>query len=70
MVFSIDSLGGKRFVLTIVTMITTSMLNFVGKVDGATYAAVIIAIVAAFIAGDTTQNIKMSNNAVKLSETV
>lgn len=49
------SLGGRRFVLTLGCGIATTMLTWCGKIDGGTYATVIIATVGAYIAGNTAQ---------------
>lgn len=51
-------LGGRRFFLTMGAGMTTSALQWFGKLDpaGSTYALVIAATVGAYIAGGTIDN--------------
>jgi hypothetical protein len=60
---NLETFGGRRFIATIGAGLSTTLLQWGGKLDaaGSTYAAVIIATVAAYIAGNTTQKVK--NNA-------
>lgn len=53
----IQAFGGRRFILTVMTGLGTFALQWSGKLsaDGATFAAVMIGIVGAFIAGDVTE---------------
>lgn len=53
-----EKLGGRRFFLTFVTMIGTTILTYLMKISGEVYATVTIATVGALIAGHTTENIK------------
>lgn len=48
-------MGGRRFVLTMVSGAGTWALCWFGKIDGGVYSAVTIATVAAYIAGNTLQ---------------
>ena len=52
-----EALGGRRFLMTLGCGAVTSLLQWLGKLDpaGTTYAAVIIATVAAYIGGNTYQ---------------
>ena len=54
---AIESTGGRRFVLALGSGITTTVLQWAGKLDpaGTTYAMVVIATVAAYITGNTLQ---------------
>lgn len=50
-------LGGRRFIVTLGCGFATTVLQWAGKLDpiGTTYAAVIIATVGAYIAGNVMQ---------------
>ncbi len=54
---AIELSGGRRFVLALGSGITTTVLQWAGKLDpaGTTYAMVVIATVAAYITGNTLQ---------------
>lgn len=54
---AIELSGGRRFVLALGSGITTTILQWSGKLDpaGTTYAMVVIATVAAYITGNTLQ---------------
>ena len=54
---AIELSGGRRFVLALGSGITTTVLQWAGKLDpaGTTYAMVVIATVAAYITGNTVQ---------------
>ena len=54
---AIESAGGRRFLLALSTNIITAALVLAGKVGDTVYAAVIIATVGAYIAGNTTQKL-------------
>lgn len=60
---NLNSFGGRRFLMTIGCGVVTSVLCWFGKVDGAVYATVTIATVAAYITGNTTQKVKQGGGA-------
>lgn len=53
----IEQTGGRRFLMAIGAGVSTTVLQWAGKLDpaGSTYAMVIIATVAAYITGNTVQ---------------
>ena len=53
----LEDFGGRRFLLSLGSGIGTTFLQWFGKLDaaGTTYALVIIATVAAYITGNTSQ---------------
>ena len=55
---NLQRLGGRRFILTLLTWIGTSILQWCGKLDpaGSTYALTIGATVAAFITGNVAES--------------
>ena len=57
---AIESTGGRRFLLALGAGITTTVLQWAGKLDpaGSTYAMVVIATVGTCIGGNTYQNTK------------
>jgi hypothetical protein len=55
---NLENLGGRRFILSILVLLFTSILTAWGKVDGLVYAGVVVPTVGALIAGHTFQNVK------------
>lgn len=51
-------LGGRKFVLAVGCGAVTSLLTYLGKIDGGTYSVVILGTVGAFIVGNVTQSVK------------
>jgi len=54
----LDTLGGRRFLLTMVSGAGTWLLCWFGKIDGGVYSVVTIATVAAYITGNVAQKLK------------
>ena len=52
---TLDMIGGRRFVLTVISGAGTFVLCWFGKIDGGVYSAVTIATVAAYIVGNVVQ---------------
>jgi hypothetical protein len=54
---TIETIGGRRFIMAMGAGITSTILQWFGKLDpaGNTYAMVVIATVAAYITGNTAQ---------------
>lgn len=55
---SLEALGGRRFVMSMLIGFTTALLTYLGKIDGNTYSMVILGTVGAYIAGNTFQKVK------------
>ncbi len=49
--------GGRKFSLALVSLIITSVLLLMGKVDSQTFQMIIIWVVSAYITGNVTQTI-------------
>jgi hypothetical protein len=56
----IETLGGRRFVMSMLIGAAATVLQWFGKLDpaGAQYAIIILGTVAAYITGNTAQKIK------------
>jgi hypothetical protein len=52
---NLDTIGGRRFMLTVVSGMGTWVLCYLGKISGETYSVVTIATVAAYITGNVVQ---------------
>lgn len=53
-----DTVGGRRFLLTVATQVLSSYLLYVDKLTSEAYSMVILGTVAAYIAGNTYQKTK------------
>jgi hypothetical protein len=51
----VESFGGRRFLLTVLSGAGTFLLIWLGKISGEVYATVTIGTVAAYITGNTAQ---------------
>ena len=62
----LDGLGGRRFLLALLTGVSATFLQWHGRLDpaGTAYGLVIVATVAAYITGNVKQKIEELKNAV------
>ena len=51
----IDTLGGRKFLLAVAAQVSCNVLVWAGKISGEVYSVVVLATVAAYIAGNVTQ---------------
>lgn len=58
---NIQTLGGRRFLLTVGCGIVSSILLWYGKLDTGSYTAIILGTVGAYIAANTVQKVKGTN---------
>lgn len=52
---SLDTLGGRRFLLTVAAQLSCNVLVWFGKISDDVYSVVILATVAAYITGNVMQ---------------
>lgn len=52
--------GGRRFLLSLGTLLMTGVLTWFGKIDAGAYSTVVLAVVGAYIAGNTYQKTRTS----------
>ncbi len=57
----IENLGGRRFMMSMLIGISTTLLTYFAKIDGPTYSLVILGTVGAYITGNTIQKVKAGN---------
>lgn len=55
---SLQKYGGRKFILCVAVLATTTGLTWFTKLDGATYSLVILGTVGAFITGNVAESIK------------
>lgn len=53
-----STIGGRRWLLALISGAGTFLLTLLGKIDGNAYTLTTIGIVGAYIAGNTTQKVK------------
>ena len=58
---NLETIGGRRFLLVMVTGFATVILTWFTKIDAPTYALVTLGTVGAYITGNTVQKIKTPN---------
>lgn len=62
---TLTSIGGRRFLLTLISGAGTFLLCWAGHIDGNAYTLTTIGIVGAYIAGNTTQKVKAPASAAE-----
>lgn len=55
---NLTSVGGRRWILALISGAGTFTLALLGKIDGNAYMLTTVGIVGAYIAGNTTQKVK------------
>lgn len=53
-----DRYGGRRFLLTVATQVSVTVLVWFGKISDDVFSVLILGTVAAYITGNTVQKIK------------
>lgn len=61
----LETVGGRRFLLTVLSGAGTFLLVWLGKISGEVYATVTIGTVAAYITGNTAQKMKNAPDTPK-----
>jgi hypothetical protein len=59
----INKLGGRTFLLTLGCGAATTALCWAGKIDGTTYAAVVLGTVGAYITANAVRGVKQDKGA-------
>jgi hypothetical protein len=59
---NLQTLGGRRFLLTVISGAGTFLLTLLKIIDGSVYATVTIATVAAYITGNVVESKRERNN--------
>lgn len=54
----LDSIGGRRFLLTVATQVSVTALVWFAKISGEVYSVVVLATVASYITGNVVERIK------------
>lgn len=55
---ALSTVGGRRFLLALISGAGTFLLTLLGKIDGNAYTLATIGIVGAYVAGNTVQKVK------------
>jgi hypothetical protein len=58
----LEHMGGRRFLLCLGSGVITSLLTWVGKIDGSIYATVILGTIGVYVAGNTYQKTRDSGD--------
>ena len=52
---NLETIGGRRFLLTVATQVSANVLVWFGKISDDVYSVVVLATVAAYITGNVAQ---------------
>lgn len=52
---NLDTLGGRKFLMTLLAQASCNVLVWAGKISDDVYSVVVLATVAAYVAGNVTQ---------------
>lgn len=55
---NLETIGGRRFLLTVATQVSVTLLVWFSKISDDVYSVVVLATVAAYITGNTVQKVK------------
>lgn len=66
---SIKYIGGRKFLLALLSYAGTFVLMMLDKIDSGVYATVVIAVVAAYITGNVVQKSTTAGQETKVSTT-
>lgn len=56
------SVGGRKYLITLLSHAVSTLLLWYGKLDASSYSTIILGTTAAYIAGNTYQKTKGTNN--------
>ena len=62
---TLNTVGGRKFLISLVSIVATATLMWFGKIDDGVYSTVIIAAMGAYIAGNVTQKAKEAATQTK-----
>ena len=55
---NLTALGGRRFLLTVATQVSATILVWFGKISDDVFSVLVLGTVGAYIAGNTVQKVK------------
>jgi len=55
---NLTALGGRRFMLTVATQVSVTILVWFGKISDDVFSVLVLGTVGAYIAGNTVQKVK------------
>lgn len=57
---NLQKIGGRRFIVTVLTWAAVTILVYLGKIDNSTYSLVTLGTIGAFITGNVVESVKSS----------